>query len=423
MLFVFGVDPARKGFHQLSVMIAETREVIIRQKVKGNQALITEIKDQILQLNDTYTHVKVILGIEHQENVLRLAAQELDLPIYSINAAKLSYHNKAVNLGEDKSDVIDADAVCHYLAAHFQKLTTYQPRSDLDEEAYCLSRQLDCVRKQKTQVWQRFWCVADSVVPDLKDVLEARAKNLWFLNMIEELFSKNGFKHTGIKAFTSYCSKKQAQGKPEFFGRLLDLLKEAHCTKNVRCLLPLHARMLLALLSEEKLLVKSAEETVLQWEYGVLLSSIPCMKAKTIVRLQAHFGSKLATVEPPKLCAYSGLAPVLKQSGTPRRKDLRKMSPAQRKRYEPFRIQRKACNHDLQSAMLLFTFVSLLNHPWAKNAYDRYKHRGQTHYEALRNVGMKWMKIIHAMARDHKPYDMYSHQQNIQKHQDPLNAR
>ena len=54
-------------------------------------------------------------------------------------------------------------------------------------------------------------------------------------------------------------------------------------------------------------------------------------------------------------------------------------------------------------------FLSLLSSDWARAYYDRQRARGHSHYQALRALGAKWLKIIFVMWHRHVPYDEQYH--------------
>ena len=62
--------------------------------------------------------------------------------------------------------------------------------------------------------------------------------------------------------------------------------------------------------------------------------------------------------------------------------------------------------------MSLFVFYSLSKHQWANDAYRTYRNRGQSHWEAIRNVGIRWNRILVAIAHKKTVYDEQIHLEN-----------
>jgi hypothetical protein len=46
----------------------------------------------------------------------------------------------------------------------------------------------------------------------------------------------------------------------------------------------------------------------------------------------------------------------------------------------------------------------------------RHREKGRSHADALRRLGQRWLKIIHRMWMDRKPYDAMLHNQNQLRH-------
>jgi hypothetical protein len=80
------------------------------------------------------------------------------------------------------------------------------------------------------------------------------------------------------------------------------------------------------------------------------------------------------------LQCYGGTAPVTKRSGKYRHCH-----------------QRWACDKHLRRAMHLFTEQSLSRCAWAQTYYEHHQQNNQSHADALRRLGHRWLKIIHKM--------------------------
>jgi len=93
------------------------------------------------------------------------------------------------------------------------------------------------------------------------------------------------------------------------------------------------------------------------------------------------------------LQAHAGAVPVTKRSG-------------KQQRVVHFRF---ACDKALRSMVDHVAFLSLRSSEWARAYYDQQRGRGHSHYEALRALGAKWLKIIFVMWQRHAPYDEQYH--------------
>ncbi len=417
---IIGVDPSRKGNHEIC-LIGSDLNIIHKQKVKGNQAAIELLKELVALARQGPKPMDILIGIEHTDGTLLEDALQVGAPVYDLAPAKVALHIGSLKCGGDKSDAIDAYGNARYLAAAHPKLEAYQPPSLLVRRARDVSHQLSAIRQQSTKTWQRFWAVADRSAPELKEVLGDSAKTQWFLGMMSDLFPKPRFRHTTAKGFCQCCHKRKSRMKEEELTSILASLKTIH-DREMPELLGSQAVTLLTLMREENLWVKKASRLLEQWTEGQVALTVTCLGPKTLIRLLAYIGEDWADIRPAAICAYSGIAPVVHSSGTPPKKDLRRMGPKKRKRHEPRRSHRLACNRDLKTTLCLFAFTTLERSQWARQAYDRFRERGQTHWEALRNLSIKWVRIICAVIRTQKPYDAHYYERNLAARQDPLVA-
>ena len=131
-----------------------------------------------------------------------------------------------------------------------------------------------------------------------------------------------------------------------------------------------------------------------------LFGSLPGAGPKLGPRLLSEIGSDRALYEDASgLQCLAGTAPVSYQSGQVHQVRLR-----------------RACNLNLRHAMHLFADKSRAQCTWAATYYDALRKRGQTHAQALRCLGQRWLKIIWKMWQSHTVYDSELHLKNQVAH-------
>lgn len=74
---------------------------------------------------------------------------------------------------------------------------------------------------------------------------------------------------------------------------------------------------------------------------------------------------------------------------------------------------RSACNKKLRYAITWYAYASLRQCEWARAYYDQQRARGHGHYQALRALGAKWLKILFVVRRDRVPYEETRHLANM----------
>lgn len=131
-----------------------------------------------------------------------------------------------------------------------------------------------------------------------------------------------------------------------------------------------------------------------------LFGSLPGAGPKLAPRLLGEIGSDRALYENPQgLQCVAGTAPVSYQSGKVHKVRLR-----------------RACNKHLRHAIHLFADQSRVRCSWAAVYYAALRQRGQSHAQALRCLGQRWLKIIWKMWRTGTAYDPALHLRNQLAH-------
>jgi Transposase/Transposase IS116/IS110/IS902 family len=132
-----------------------------------------------------------------------------------------------------------------------------------------------------------------------------------------------------------------------------------------------------------------------------LFGSLPGAGPKIAPRLLSEIGDDRERFggDAQNLQCVGGTAPVTKRSG-------------KRRHYH----QRWACNKHLRHAIHLFAEQSLSRCVWAQIYYQHHRQKDQSHANALRRLGHRWLKIIHKIWIDRTPYDAELHHRNQLQH-------
>ena len=135
-----------------------------------------------------------------------------------------------------------------------------------------------------------------------------------------------------------------------------------------------------------------------------LFGSLPGAGPKIAPRLLSEIGDDRQRfgAEAQALQCLGGTAPVTKRSGKGRR-------------YWHVH-QRWACDKHLRHAIYLFAEQSLSRCLWADIYYQNHRQKNQSHANAIRRLGHRWLKIIHKMWIDRTPYDPELHHRNQLQH-------
>ncbi|HTX53231.1 MAG TPA: IS110 family transposase [Candidatus Baltobacteraceae bacterium] len=120
---------------------------------------------------------------------------------------------------------------------------------------------------------------------------------------------------------------------------------------------------------------------------AAIIGSLPGAGDLTTAALLSESSRSIEERNAPALRAYSGVAPVTRQSG-------KQLSVG----------MRYACNNRLRNALYHHAMVSLREDPIARRHYERLRQEGHSHARALRGIGDRWLSVLIAMLRSGTMY-------------------
>jgi len=158
-------------------------------------------------------------------------------------------------------------------------------------------------------------------------------------------------------------------------------------------LLPL-IRALAAQQQENAAALKAALDTLAvpepkngQHRDAAILLSLPGVGTMVAATMLAEAAGPLRERDYHALRAFSGVAPITRQSGKTR-----------------LVARRYACNHTVREAVYHWTRISTIHDPHAKAHYARLRAKGHTHGRALRGLADRQLRMLCAMLRQQQLY-------------------
>jgi transposase len=197
-------------------------------------------------------------------------------------------------------------------------------------------------------------------------------------------------------------------GRPEtyaqrlaVFGRALEMASPAPAVTSAKSLLATSlGRQLQTLQEQLDVYRQRIEEAFARHPDHDLFDSLPGAGPKLAPRLLSELGSNREVFAAPQdLQCYAGAAPVTRQSGQRR-----------------FAKMRRACNKVLRATVHLWANESRRQCAWAQAYYQQKKDAGQSHAQALRCLGLRWLKILWKMWQERCRYDEARHLRNQTRH-------
>ena len=142
----------------------------------------------------------------------------------------------------------------------------------------------------------------------------------------------------------------------------------------------------------------------LQHPEAYLFAGLPGAGPVLLPRLIVAFGTRRERFQTAsELAAYSGVAPVSRQSGKTKAV-----------------LFRRACPHFLRQTFLEFAACSRLQPGWAREFYQHKRDSGSGHQAAVRSLAFKWIRILFRCWKDRTPYDEQRYTACLQRRHSPL---
>ena len=137
-----------------------------------------------------------------------------------------------------------------------------------------------------------------------------------------------------------------------------------------------------------------------------LFHGLPGAGPALLPRLIAAFGTRRDRFQSAaELAAYSGIAPVTRQSGN--------------SKTVHFRL---SCPKFLRQTFQEFAAHSIIKSVWARQYYDQQRNRGMRHAMIVRSLAFKWIRILFRCWKQRTPYDEERYLRALKQRRAPRNS-
>lgn len=136
---------------------------------------------------------------------------------------------------------------------------------------------------------------------------------------------------------------------------------------------------------------------------AALFAGLPGAGPVLLPRLTVAFGTRRERFQSAaELAAYSGIAPVTRQSGN--------------SRSVHFRF---SCPKFLRQTFHEFAAHSVAKSEWARQFYKQQRDRGKRHHAAVRSLAFKWIRVLFRCWKDRTAYNEARYVESLQKRRGP----
>ena len=137
-----------------------------------------------------------------------------------------------------------------------------------------------------------------------------------------------------------------------------------------------------------------------------LFAGLPGAGPVLLPRLLVAFGTRRDRFQSAsELAAYSGIAPVTRQSGNSKSVHFR-----------------RACSLFLRQTFHEFAAHSVAKSQWARQFYDQQREKGKRHHAVVRSLAFKWIRVLFRCWKDRTPYDEARYLEALQRRRPPDHA-
>jgi transposase len=385
-----GVDWGN-SHHQLCLLDAAGR-VVEQGKFAHDVAGLQQLGERLDR------HGPVIgVAIERSEGLLVEALQHRGHRLFCVSPKISARARERYRLASTKSDAFDAFVLADSLRhehGHWRSLAVASP---LLAELRALTRDRERLIRNQRDVENQLRAIVAVYHPAVLHLFSSLDRDI-SLAFLRDYPTPSHAGRLGPARMAAFCARHRYSGRtrPEILVERLRtnlLSASAGTTAGKAFSAKLFVDQLELLNTAVRAITTRISELLAQHEDAAIFLSFPGMGAVTAATMLAEMGEDRARFPTADvLLAETGTAPVTRSSGR---------SHTVRFRY--------AANKRMRHAIDWWTFVSVRENPWAAEAYQQARARGQLHNRALRGVGARWTRILWRCWTDRVPYDPALH--------------
>lgn len=392
--------------HVCAVRYPGAQDSIIESVLQKSEA----IHEWVMKLRSKAQGGNIAIALEQSKGGLIFALMKYDfIVLYPINPATVAKYRATWKTSGAKDDPTDAVLILELLEEHHKKLSPWYPES---KDIRLLQRLAD----HRTKLVQELKRVGNKITSTVKE----------YYPVILELFPRiyrditadfllafptiEAAQFATDEELTTFFRTHSAGGEKRIAKRIA-LIREASALIDDEAIIESNALFVKAL----ALQIKALNQAIAQYEVQIeavyetlpdkqLFDSLPSAGEVSAPRLLAALGANRKKFNSShELACYSGIAPVVEQSGK-----------------QLWVHWRYRCNKVVRQAFIEWAFLSVRTSFWAKAFYSQQRSKGKTHCVAIRALAFKWLRIIFKMWKDKVPYSEAKYLEALRKAGSPL---
>lgn len=356
----------------------------------------------------------IAVCLEQSKGALLYALMKYDFfVIYPINPKQLACYREALAPSGAKDDPVDAQLLVDFVRRYHDRLRPWRPDDQSTRLIAMLNEDRRGLINLRTELTNRLQSRLKLYFPLVLQLFRGRTK--LYAPIVCELLLRWGtlkeLQQTDpaeINAlFTHYhLHQKSIDQNLTKIAQAKPLTDDGAIVRSGRLQAQGLARQLVDLADAIAKCEAELEKLMETHPDAQLFTQLPGAGDALAPRLLAAFGTDRDRIESASdMQAYSGIAPVTRQSGK-----------------SQFVARRWACPNFLRQTFHEFARCSIAKSAWAAAYYRMQRERGKKHHAAVRALAFKWIRVLYACWKNHALYNEIHYMQQLQRQQSPLLA-
>jgi len=369
------------------------------------------LQDWLAQLRQDHPQARVALCLEQPAaNLIVFLETYSWINLYPINPISLQKFRETFVTSRAKDDGKDAQYLAELLLSHHDKLKPWQPDDSQTRQLQQLVLHRRAVVNERTGLTNRLIALLKQYFPQALDLC---GEDLWrplatvFLLKWPTLQSLQKVRKESLKQFYHL----QGSRSQTLIEQRLERIEKAVPLTDEIALLQSYTLRVQLLCKELQLLGKTLDQFDRQiaqvFQHHTdrpIFQALPGAGPVLAPRLLASMGSERERfARPDNLQAFSGVAPVTKQSGG-----------------KCYIHRRYLCPKFLKQSFHEYAKESILHSRWAAAYYLQQRTKGSQHHTAVRALAYKWQRIIWKCWQSHTVYKEAIYEAALKKNKSPL---
>ena len=373
-----------------------------------------KVHEWVRSLRERFPSGTIVVGFEHGRWSLIYALMMYEfVALVPINPRASKAYRDSLRLSGASSDPSDAAFICEFVVKHLSELRIWQPDDSVTRKMRLM------VENRRTLVDQRTG-LTHTLADTLKQYFPQALQ--WFGGESSPLL--RGFlarwptleqlRKAGVEDITAVMRAHRrrkaaavAQEVVEKIGAAVPLTSDQAIIDGYA----MYAQSLVEIIDPlDSQIAKYDQAIAAAWATHpdrTLFDSLPGAGAVMAPRLAVAFGRDRSRYDAAdQVQCYSGIAPVIEQSGKQRWVHARWGYPT-----------------FMHQTFHEFAQTSLPHSAWAKAVYQEQREHGAGHHQAIRALAFRWIRIVFRLWKSGQQYDEQRHIEELTKRQSPIVRR